>query len=103
MYACNDGAWSLDQVCAAAEVGGGGGAGGAGSGGDQGGCHGVAIDATGEAPNCTPDLQLPDCPASAAEACEPCLTGCVDFFVCTSDGWDARAYCGEDGEVVVDP
>jgi hypothetical protein len=56
------------------------------------------FDHSGEVSGCTPDLQSPDCPAEAAEGlCEPCLTGCIDFFMCTETGWESVAYCDEDG------
>ena len=94
--------------CAAVDGGGGAGAGGgsggaAGSAGSAGagGCAGVALDHTGEAEGCTPELQLPDCPAAVAESCQPCLSGCVDFFMCMAAGWMDVAFCTDAGQIVV--
>jgi hypothetical protein len=63
------------------------------------------LDHTGEKSGCKPDLQEPDCPVAAAETCAgaSCLTGCVDFFLCTADGWVTRAYCDESGELITRP
>jgi hypothetical protein len=68
-------------------------------------CRPIMLDHTGETHGCTPDLALPDCPAVAAEDCPEaaCLTGCIDFFLCTERGWKALAYCNDRGEVVVTP
>ena len=65
-------------------------------------CGAIAIDHTGEASSCAPQLEEPDCPAVAAEQCAAtaCLTGCVDFFLCTKDGWKTVAYCDDDGSLV---
>ena len=54
---------------------------------------------------CTPDLQSPDCPAVAAEDCpeKACTTGCLDFYLCTTSGWKAVAYCDEDGSFAQAP
>jgi hypothetical protein len=103
LYDCVDGSWTLVSPC---DQGGAGGAGGApGSGGGDGGCEQVTVDHTGEAAGCTPDLQHPDCPASAAETCAhtACLTGCLDFFLCTEEGWQEVAFCTEDGQIVLVP
>lgn len=103
LYNCVDGAWVLESTCE--QTGGGGGGGsttGPGAGG-QGACNGIELDHTGEVENCSPPLQNPDCPASAAELCRPCDTGCLDFFMCRQDGWGAVAFCDEDGNVIVDP
>lgn len=103
LYDCVEAAWTVVESCP-----GGGGAGGAGgeggSGGEGGGgCEPVVIDRTGEASGCEPDLQSPDCPASAAEVCaaSACLTDCSDFYLCTADGWADVAYCDPDGELVL--
>jgi hypothetical protein len=50
-----------------------------------------------------PDLQNPDCPAVAAEQCfeTVCLTDCIDFFLCTGEGWNLVAYCNEEGTLVL--
>lgn len=104
LYDCLDGTWVLETTCEQSV--GGGGAGGASMGpgaGGQGACNGVELDHTGELEACSPPLQNPDCPAAAAELCRPCETGCVDFFMCRQDGWNAVAFCDEDGNVVVEP
>jgi hypothetical protein len=112
LYDCVEGTWLLLTRCPGGDGGGGSSAGGmggvagaAGSGaqGGGGGCVGVTLDHTGETEGCAPELLLPDCPAVAAETCQPCLTGCVDFFLCLEAGWTVVAYCTEDGEIVVEP
>jgi hypothetical protein len=97
LYDCVDGNWRLAEVCS----GNTGGFGGGGSG--AGGCEPSMIDRTGETDGCTPDLQEPDCPAAAAEVCQPCLSGCFDFYLCKAEGWEAVAFCDEDGHVVIEP
>jgi hypothetical protein len=101
VYDCVDGDWREVEAC----TGGDGGSGGAGStnqsSSSTGGCTPPMFDHTGEMLNCTPDLQSPDCPIEAAEECNSCLTGCIDFFMCTADGWTDLAYCTEDGELVI--
>ncbi|APR79381.1 Hypothetical protein A7982_04728 [Minicystis rosea] len=104
LYDCVDGTWVSVAVCEAPD----GGAGGSGSGGglpDAGPCTPVEIDTTGQKQNCTPDLQDPDCPVEAALGCaeKVCLTGCADFYMCTANGWQAVAYCDEDGGLIVTP
>ena len=103
LYDCVEGDWTLVTECAQGVGGGGGGAGDGGGGG--GGCAPIEIDRSGETTGCMPDLQEPDCPASAAETCAAsvCLTGCVDFFLCTAEGWSEVAYCTEDGQIVLLP
>jgi len=114
IYECVDGGWRLVQPCSGNSLGGGGGhAGGgpAGAGGQggfglgglggQGACEGGPIDRTDEVTGCTPDLQVPDCAAALAEICHPCLTECLDFFLCTVEGWTLVAYCDEDGGLTV--
>lgn len=100
LYDCVEGEWSLVAQCdnpvtASASTG-------AGAAGGQGGCAPAIIDHTTEVRGCTPDLQEPDCPAVAAETCpSPCLTGCVDFFLCEARGWELVAYCDRSGSIVV--
>jgi hypothetical protein len=107
LYDCVEGAWTLVTPCEQGGAGGAGGGHGGGDGGDggDGGCTPVSIDHTGEAAGCAPDLQHPDCPASAAETCEQtaCLSGCFDFFLCTDEGWVEVAYCTEEGQIVLTP
>jgi hypothetical protein len=71
--------------------------------GTDGGCMPVALAHAREAEGCVPDLQHPDCPADALETCgdAACSTGCIDFFLCTEDGWTVVAYCTEQGQVIV--
>ena len=119
LYECVDGAWELLQTCPVGVGGGDAGSGGdgqagaagsAGAGGGAGadatagagGCGAVELDHSGEVTGCMPDLLVPDCPAIAAESCQPCLTGCADFFMCMVPGWIAVAYCSDDGTLVVD-
>ena len=99
LYACYDGRWSLHERCEQG-AGGDGGGGAAGGGAGAGGCAGVTIDHQGETIGCLPELQLPDCPAAIAESCQPCITGCGDFFLCTEEGWHLVAFCSEEGNVV---
>src|SRR5262245_52986853 len=101
LYDCLDGSWKLTTVCEGAGAGGGG-SGGGGTRGAGGACEGVVIDDP-MMPGCTPDLQEPDCPAAAAAACHPCLTGCEDFFVCERRGWRSVAFCDPEGHVVLEP
>jgi hypothetical protein len=101
LYDCVDGAWTEVERCSGGGVTTGGG-GPSGAGGEGGGaCAPAVIDRTGEADGCTPDLLDPDCPAAAAEVCDPCGTGCADFFLCTADGWIDVAACDEDGVLTV--
>lgn len=100
LYDCVDGAWTAVARCDGRD------ATGQGTGADQDReCEVVALDHAGEAQGCTPALQLPDCPAEAAETCADaaCRTGCVDFFVCTEGGWSAVAYCDEQGRLAAVP
>lgn len=104
LYDCLDGRWERVEVCPGFEPSTSAGSAAGGSGGaGQGGCAGVAIDRTGETTGCMPDLALPDCTVAAAEACRPCSTGCIDFFLCTDQGWVAKAFCDQDGDVVTEP
>jgi hypothetical protein len=98
LYDCVDGAWDLVEPCA------GGGSTGTSSAstasGAGGGC--LSFDHTNEADGCKPDLEPPDCPVVAAETCgDPCLTGCVDFYLCEASGWVDVAYCTDDGALIV--
>ncbi len=104
LYDCAGGTWILTEACPS--FGGGGGAGGTGAGGaGAGGCATVTFDRSNEVSGCTPDLQSPDCPASAAEVCisSACLTDCLDFFLCTKDGWVDVAHCDLDGNLMIVP
>jgi hypothetical protein len=104
VYDCVDGRWRATERCP------GGGAsdagsldGGEGDAGDA-GCAPIVIDHADESGGCAPQLEEPDCPAVAAEQCAvtACLTGCIDFFLCTANGWRAVAYCDDSGHVVLD-
>lgn len=101
VYNCLEGDWTLEFACD-----GGGGAGGGGSSSSDASssasaCISATFDHTGEVTGCKPDLEHPDCPVDAAEGCNPCLTSCVDFFMCTSEGWKDLAYCTEEGDLVI--
>lgn len=69
------------------------------------GCEQAELDAGLEATGCKPDLQLPDCPVAAARTCvgSACLTGCLDFYACSTEGWRLVAYCDDDSRVVAEP
>ena len=103
LYDCVAGDWTLVETCEAFGGGDSGGAGGGtttvgGSGGTGGECS-FEFDHAGEAGDCEPDLQEPDCPAAAAEhTCAPCSTGCLEFFLCTEQGWENVGYCLETGD-----
>lgn len=105
LYDCVEGAWALAKTCTGGGDGGSGGSGGGVADAGPDACTPVTIDHTGETTGCTPDLQHPDCPAVAAERCAEtaCLTGCIDFFLCTADGWTTAAYCTDEGELHVGP
>ena len=105
LYSCVDGFWKLVETCSSGGPGGGGAGAGGGSGGvgAAGGCGAASIDKTNQAQGCMPALQSPDCPVEAPESCAPCVTGCIDFFMCVSDGWQVVAYCTEEGDLVVEP
>jgi hypothetical protein len=106
LYDCIEGAWQKTTTCDNNSTSSGsGGASSGGAGGSTtgtGGCTPVKLDHTGETTGCMPDLQIPDCPAAAAEQCSQaaCKTGCTDFFVCTAQGWTAVGYCDAKGNVV---
>lgn len=95
VYGCYDGQWKLVQSCMNAPV--------EDAGTNPDGCVVATIDHTGETTGCQPDLQNPDCPVQAAEQCASsvCQSECVDFFLCTADGWKVVAYCDQDGQLVV--
>lgn len=101
LYDCVEGRWERVETCDNDPVGVGAGGAGVGGQGGAGGCATELFDRSREAPSCTPDLQPPDCPAAAAESCNPCLTGCEDFFLCQTDGWVTVAFCDEEGVLVV--
>lgn len=96
IYGCVDGVWHHVETCSNMPQD-------AGTGPDA--CTIVTIDRTGETTGCKPDLQNPDCPVAAAEQCAStvCQSECIDFFLCTKDGWSVVAYCNEDGEFVTMP
>lgn len=105
LYDCVDGDWIEVESCDVAS----GGAGAGGEGGvntSAGGCDIATFDHAREAEGCEPDLQPPDCPVEAAEVCEPCATGCVDFYLCLEGDeaplWTTVAYCDDDGALVVE-
>ena len=98
LYDCVEGKWTLALDCK-----GDGGPSSSDAGTDA-ACTPATIAHDGEVQGCTPDLQNPDCPVTAAESvCREsvCLTSCTDFFLCTKDGWALAAYCEEEGELVI--
>jgi hypothetical protein len=105
LYDCVEGAWTRVETCSGFGGAGGGGGGGLGGAGGAGGCTPVMFDKSGETVGCEPDLQNPDCPAAAAEGCaeQACLTDCLEFYLCTKDGWKDVAYCDPDSNLVVLP
>jgi hypothetical protein len=103
LYDCVDGAWTEVTTCGPVGSGGSGGSGGSDADAGTDASCGVVIDDSGEMEGCAPDLQTPDCPAAAAESCAACQSDCVDFYLCTSEGWLAVAYCDEQGQVIVTP
>ncbi|MBK6515406.1 MAG: hypothetical protein IPG04_15110 [Polyangiaceae bacterium] len=101
LYDCIGGEWTLVEACEGGGGQGGAGVGGGGGGGGSGGCDVPEFDHTGQTFGCSPDLQPPDCPVEAAEVCgDPCLTECVDFFLCLREGWQSVGYCDEGGQLV---
>jgi hypothetical protein len=103
LYDCVEGKWTREVECSA---NGDGGSGGSGDAGPDAVCSPVTISHVGEASGCEPDLQHPDCPVAAAEAAcseSVCLTGCIDFFLCTKDGWKVAAGCDDQGELLITP
>jgi hypothetical protein len=95
IYSCVEGTWTHVETCSNAPPSDGG------TGPDA--CTVPTIDHTGETTGCTPDLQNPDCPVQAAEQCATsvCQSECIDFFLCTKDGWQVVAYCDQDGQLVI--
>lgn len=109
LYDCVEGAWTVVTTCGATDAGADGSDGGAVDAGDAGdagpdACSPTGIDHTDESVGCTPDLQDPDCPANAAEPCAEtaCATGCLDFYLCTADGWRGVAHCTDEGAFALD-
>ena len=105
LFDCVAGTWTITQSCPELDGGtdgGGGSDAGAGTGGG-GPCTPVRFDHQGERPDCTPDLESPDCPAVAAEGCaeSACSAGCTDFFLCLTSGWTAVGYCDDSGRLTV--
>jgi hypothetical protein len=126
IYNCNDGKWSLAQICPDGGTGGDVGIGsGTGTGGgdagpigeclnpttapDGGPCPMANFDLTGNLgpDQCTPDLQLScgDCPYEVATGtCTDCIcvSGCLTFYVCANRamgmGWYEVGYCTDDGQ-----
>jgi len=111
LYDCVDGVWKQASSCdsnstSAGSTGSGtGGSTGSGVSSGSGGCVPIMLDHTGEIAGCKPDLQVPDCPAVAAEQCpkDACATGCTDFYICEKAGWKAVGYCDDKGNVVPQP
>ncbi|WP_437488493.1 hypothetical protein WME75_08835 [Sorangium sp. So ce1014] len=105
LHDCLDGAWTEVARCDRPGVPALGAGGGGAGGGTDGACESVTLDRTGEARGCKPALQQPDCPVEAAETCADaaCWTGCIDFFLCTEDGWRGVATCDEQGRLTVIP
>ncbi len=97
IYSCVDGTWTFVETCSNPPI--------EDAGTNLDGCVVATIDHTGETTGCKPDLQNPDCPVQAAEQCASsvCQSECVDFFLCTADGWQVVAYCDQDGQLVVMP
>lgn len=95
IYSCVDGVWAHVETCSNPPPDDGG------TGPDA--CTVATIDHTGETTGCTPDLQNPDCPVQAAEQCagSVCQADCIDFFLCTKDGWQVVAFCDQDGQLVI--
>jgi hypothetical protein len=109
LYDCVNSAWALSQSCTN-PVNGGATAGRSGTDGgiagpvlDRGACTRVSIDMSAETNDCMVDLMFPDCPAVAAQGCaeSACLTGCSDFFLCSSAAWIDVAHCNDRGQVIV--
>jgi hypothetical protein len=100
LYDCVDGSWTLAEQCDQG-VGGGGTSSSSLSSSSTGLCMPGTFDHANEAMGCTPDLESPDCPVEAAESCEPCATGCVDFFMCKTSGWMDVAFCDDTGKLVL--
>jgi hypothetical protein len=101
LYDCVGGAWTLTTACPPAEGSDGGDAGEAGP---SNVCTPFVVGVEAGAQNCTPDLEVPDCPIEAAECVESaCTTGCTDFYVCEPDGWLVVASCDDQGHLSKSP
>lgn len=105
LYDCVDGAWVSAKVCSTSDAGVPDGGLPDGGSTDGGACTPIGVDLSGEQIDCTPDLELPDCVIEAAFPCveTACTTGCVDFYLCTSAGWTAVAYCDEQHGFIAGP
>lgn len=103
LYDCVDGVWRRVEACPFGTDAGEDANADAGLSPDA--CEVLVLDHKGETTGCKPDLQNPDCPAVAAETCSSsaCLTDCIDFYLCTANGWSLVAYCNEEGQIVVAP
>jgi hypothetical protein len=91
-YACTNGGWVLDHVCAVREAG-----------PDtsvivDAGVRDVDIDVPGAngGPGCN-SLVPPDCTLAAGAACPNGCCGCEDLFVCQNGGWNVWGYCSDGG------
>jgi hypothetical protein len=100
IYACTADGWQLQKVC---DRDGGGDESDAEAGSDGPVC-GDAVTIDGSLSTCDPNEVLaPDCPLNVAVGCpgSACLSGCLDFFVCRTEGWVEAAYCDDvTGELV---
>lgn len=102
LYDCVQGDWTVVEECAPVGGAGEGGGAGATAEGGAGGCVLPQFDHTRQTSGCEPDLQPPDCPVEAAEVCgDPCLTECVDFYLCVPEGWESVGFCDELGALVI--
>jgi hypothetical protein len=109
LYECVNSVWTVSETCptqpavAKPVVRSVAVAGPAGVAIDGGACTPVNIDVSGQTNDCMVDLMFPDCPARAAQGCveNVCLTGCSDFFVCSSAAWIDVAHCDDFGRITV--
>ena len=95
IYACTESGWHLEQVC---EREGGLAEGGNEASADAPVCGDAGSSLEGAVTGCDPnELRLPDCPVQVALGCpeQACISGCFDFFVCRTQGWEAVAYCDD--------
>lgn len=93
-YACRDGAWVIDHVCASRDAS-----------ADarpvvDAGPADATIDVPGAngGPGCGP-LQSPDCPLATALSCGASCCGCEDLYVCLDAGWELWGSCADGGAV----
>ncbi len=100
VYDCVEGKWIETTACSAGTTSSSG-ATSSGATTGSGACMPAMLDHSMETTGCKPDLENPDCPASAAETCSPCTTGCTDFFMCETTGWTDVAFCTDQGQLVV--